>query len=149
MLTRDRIAERPQGQWKMQRVNGFAERNIAPIELGPAHIDGDAAVGALFGIQQPGLGFDDQMIAVHLVHQQSGYAARGVAAGLHLAAIGVEYPHGDVGQPGIGLFDNDHLVEAHSPVPLRRCRARGPRSIGPALPVRRAPRNRCRAHAFL
>ena len=52
-----------------------------------------------------------------LVHQQPRHAARGIAAALHLAAIGVEDAHGGIGAVA-GAFDHDDLIAADAEPPV-------------------------------
>ena len=61
-------------------------------------------------------GRDAHAVVVRFSHQQTRHAARRVAAGFDLAAVGVENAH-----RGIRAFrfcDHDYLIAAHSPPPV-------------------------------
>jgi len=77
---------------------------MLPIEDGFTQHDFGAAVGGGHA-QHPAQRFDDRGLA-----DQRGDAARRVAARLDLAAVGVEYPHFDVGLRR--RFEQDQLVAA-------------------------------------
>ena len=79
---------------------------------------------------------------------QPGDAARGVAAGLGLAAVGVADAHEDLRRRVARRLEHDQLVAADAGMPVgQRARGAAPTEIAAAA-ARRARRNRCRARAF-
>ena len=81
-----------------------------------------------------------------LAHQQPADAARGVAAGLDLAAVGVVDAHEGVGA-GIRALDGDELVEADARAPVGKPRGSPPAPGARVRPARQRPGNRCRGRS--
>ena len=118
-------------------VARLAHRDVAPVEQRQPHVDRDhrQAVGALAGLlrfEQAGDGLHRDMVGLALVHHQRGDAARGVAAGPGLAAVGIVDAHEDVG------------VAARSAAPARSA-GRSRRRAGDAAMVRRRSSDRSSA----
>ena len=94
----------------MQGVARLGEGDIPPVEAGFAHIDGDAPVR--FGARRNRArgGFERRLRPAAFRHQQRRGAARAVAAGARLAAIGVADAHEGVG--GRRGFEHQYLIAA-------------------------------------
>ena len=82
----------------------IGERDLVPSEAGRAHVDRGRLVAGRAG-DDPALGLDRACPA-----EQQRDAARGIAAGLDLAAVGVADAHPDVGR--VGRLEQDELVAA-------------------------------------
>src|SRR5207302_1230337 len=93
-------------------VHLAGERDVAPAGARRTHIDRHAAVRQQLGRQQPGDGFNGYMSVAGFFRDQPGDAAAGVAAGLGLAAVGVEDAHQQPRRPIARWVDQDHLVAA-------------------------------------
>ena len=69
-------------------VEFLGERDLVPAEARLAHVDGDRLrLAGVEGAEQPGIGLDRGGLPAVLAHQQPADAARGVAAGVDLAAV--------------------------------------------------------------
>jgi len=104
---------------QMIGVAGLADGNLAPVETCGTHVDGDhrqavAAEACLLRLEQAGDGLHRDVITFALVHHHRGDAARGVAAGAGLAAIGIVDAHEDVGLAVGRALEHDQLVAAHA-----------------------------------
>ncbi len=124
-----RIVNRPDLQLDAARVHRLGQGDLVPFEARRAHIDRHLVGTGHEGGDQAGIGLQHHVIHAALAHQQPAHAAAGIAAGVHLAPIGVPDAH-----EGVGLgrgFDGDHLVAA------------GPRpAIGDRADLRLAGRKR-------
>ena len=92
------------------RVHRISERDLVPIETWNAHVD--AGAGAVRDARDDA---SQRLDPLHAAFQQ-GHAPRGVAAGLHLAAVGIEDPHAKVRD--FGRLDQDELVAADAGAPI-------------------------------
>src|SRR3546814_18687106 len=81
------------------------ELDVAPVEARLAHVDGDHAAGAGARLQPAAEGIEGHRIAAGFLHQQGGDAARRIAAGFDLAAIGIVDTHEGVG--AVGFLDGE------------------------------------------
>src|SRR6266404_1728953 len=119
----DGILQRPEPDRHVIGVAGLADRDVAPVEPRQPHIDGDdrQAIGGgarLLRIEQAGNRLHRDVVGLAFVHQHRSDAARGVAAGAGLVAVGIVDAHEDVGLAlGRGL-EHDQLVATHTPPPV-------------------------------
>ena len=67
---------------------------------------------------RPDHGLDHHMAAAVLLHQQIGDAARGIAAGLDLPAVGIADAHEGIGEPVLRRLDQDQLIAADTLAPV-------------------------------
>ena len=84
------------------------QRDLLPAQERRAHVDGDDFIAGALRIEHPGCGLDAPRNRSTLLHQQPRHAARGVAAGVALAAIGV--PNSHEGVAAHGPLKRDHLI---------------------------------------
>ena len=101
----------------MQAIHLPRQGDLLPGGAQLAHVDrnqagGGPAGGEPDGVQQAGLGLDGAALAPGLRHDQRSDAARGVAAGLDLAAVGVADAHEDVGGGILRRLQDDQLIAA-------------------------------------
>ena len=119
-----RIAHREPGrvanERQVQRVGGVDERDVLPGEAGAAHAGADLTVAERLGLQQAGAGAQlDRANGA----EQGGDAARGVAAGAGLAAVGVVDAH-HCGLAAVSGLEADQLVAAYAATAVgERCGA--------------------------
>ena len=78
-------------------VDRLGERDFVPSEAGRAHVDGNAAIVIDGRGEHPALGLDANIGRPALGGDERGHAARGIAAGADLAAIGIPDAHEHVG----------------------------------------------------
>ena len=104
----DRLVDRPDLQVDAAHVHFLRQRNIGPAHQGRAHVDRDQAALGAEGLQHVGFGLDRDPVLAGLGEDEVADAARGISAGIDLAAIGVPDPHEHV-LGGIAL-QRDHLV---------------------------------------
>ncbi len=113
----DRIVDRADLKLEMRGVvERLRQRDVLPAELRRTHVDGEDEVAVAPGRQQPGLGLQGQRglggIAHHGIGQhRPGDAARAVAAGAGLGAIGIVDPDIGVGAGRDGIVQDHELVE--------------------------------------
>ena len=113
---RDPATDRaPTGMWLVSQASrtGMSRQS----RRGRAHVDRDhrQAVGARAGLlrfEQAGDGLHRHLVGLALVHHHRGDAARGVAAGAGLAAVGIVDAHEDVGLAIGRRLEHDQLVAA-------------------------------------
>ena len=101
-----------------QAVHFALQGNVAPVEAGRPHIDGDQAIARPAAFDGAGRAFDDHAVAPALIHQIPGDAARPVAAGLGEAAVGVADVHAGVSALAGGGLDDDDLIATHPGAPI-------------------------------
>jgi hypothetical protein len=106
-------------------------RDLVPEEAGRPHVDRGHAIAFVPGLEEAALGPEDEAGLAGAVHLGAGDAARGVAAGRGLGAVGVPEPQREVGAGRV--LDERELVEAHAavPVPQGTRERRGDRDPGP------------------
>ena len=112
---RHRIAERSGLDAEMERVGLAGQGDRSPIQPHRSQVDGDPPVAGRRGGQQPGLGLDGRFPGARLGHDHGGDAARAVAAGLGLAAVGVMNAQEDVGGAVNACLEDKQLVAADAP----------------------------------
>ena len=96
----------------MARVSaGSLERDLVPAEARDAHVDGVAARASGHG-QHAGRRLDRRARAAPLLHHQTRDAARAVAAGTGLGAVGIVHPHEHV-RP-LGRLETQQLIATHA-----------------------------------
>ena len=86
------------------------------MQLGLAHRHRDPAIGQALGPQPPLAHRHRDGIGGTLVEQQPRHAARAVAAGTRLAAVGIEEPQRDIGIRA--RLDQQQLVEPDAAMPV-------------------------------
>ncbi len=75
------------------------------------------AAAGVAACEQAGRGVDLHCAGIALFHEELRYAAGGVAAGFHLAAVGVENAHRGIG--AVGAFaDHKHQIAADPEAPV-------------------------------
>ena len=93
-------------------VHFQGQGDVAPVQAGFAHVDRDLAVARAKGEEDAGRRLDAHGLGARRLHHQPADAARGVATGRHLAAVGVPDAHAGVGP--VRPADGDQLVAAHA-----------------------------------
>ena len=101
-------------QVEMQRIHRACERNLLPFQPRRPHVDGDPPAAGILGHDHAGRRIDGHPARPALAHQQLRHAARGVAAGLDLATVGIADPQGRVRRAVLRRLDDDELVAAHA-----------------------------------
>ncbi len=102
----------------MQRVAVARQRDLAPQEARRAHIDAYAAARRRARLEEARRGLDHDALLAGLAHDERCDAARAIAAGGDLAAIGVADAHEDVGARRFRLLQDEQLVAADPGVPV-------------------------------
>ena len=97
---RDRLAERTRGDTQTHRILFAGQWDVVPGQPRNPHIHDHKRIAGGLRVEQSGQGLDAHIIASRLGHQQRRDAARGIAAGRDLAAIGIVNPHEGV-RPGV------------------------------------------------
>ena len=92
------------------RVHRVGERDLVPVEARRAHVDRRAGAVGAAPMRPPAVSI------VTLAACEQGDAARGIAAGFDLAAVGVPDAHADVGD--VGRLEQDQLVAADAGAPV-------------------------------
>src|SRR5438874_10335521 len=109
----------------MRRIHLARQRDLMPGGTGRPHIDRDISVRRQLGLKEAGRGLDPDVLLAGLVRDEAGDAPRSVAAGLRLAAIGVEDAHKDLRRGVVRRLDQDQLVTADAGAPVgKRARRR-------------------------
>ena len=96
--------------------NGLRQRDLVPIEPRRAHVDGDAAVIVDGRGKHGALGGDADLWRAALLGEQRRDAARRIAAGANLAAVGIPDAHEHVGLRR--RLERDHLIAADAVLPI-------------------------------
>ena len=109
------VRDRHERDRQMQRVHLPRQRHVAPAEARGAHIGAPEATRQALHRQVAGDGAHHDAVLAGLVRDKGGDAARGIAAGAGLGAVGVQDAHEDVGALARRLHD-DQLVEADAGV---------------------------------
>ena len=98
-------------------IHSLRHGDFAPVQARRAHIDHYALLARGLAEQRTAGRLQGDVIALSFGHQQIGDAARGIAAGLHFAAIGVEDAH-EGGGPVFRRLHHDHLIAADPALPV-------------------------------
>ena len=106
-----------QGNGKIFGVDGLGQGDLAPVEPGGAHIHRHQALAGVAADQHAALAVQLDAGQAAFVHQQPRHAARGVAAGFHFAAIGVEEAQARI-HLGVARRDQDHRIAADAEMPV-------------------------------
>ena len=120
--------DRPERQPRFDRARrepGRVERHVQRLEVGRAHVDGDAAVGLLAQLEAAVHGLDDErlLVAEAARADEADEAARAVAALLDLVAAGaVEDAVAEVDARACALGSTTRIWSA--PTPKRRSASR-------------------------
>ena len=81
----------------MKRIGFRRQRDLVPVAARNTHVDRHQPVTRAFHRQQVGAGADPYLVAVDFVQKYGADAARGIAAGIDLAPVGVADAHEGVG----------------------------------------------------
>ena len=121
----DRLGKRTERESGARRIHLARQRDLMPGGAGRPHIDRDIAIRRQLGVEQARRGLDADARLAALLCDEAGDAARPVAAGLRLAAIGVEDAHKDLRRGVARRLDQDQLVTADAGAPVgKRARRR-------------------------
>ena len=129
--------------------NGSRKRNLVPAQARPAHIDGKARRADARHREKTGAGLEEQAVLVgrarhdRIAHHRPGDAARAVAAGGGLRAVGVVDAQVGVGAGRDRIVERHQLVEARPRLGRDRPRFRGGKRASRSRAGRRS-RSRCR-----
>ena len=115
-VDRDRVLQRFAGHRHGLCVHRVGERNLIPGKTRLAHLNGYAVFSRTCG-NQASRGFDTGGPAMEQSHR-----ARGIAAGLYLAAVGIENAHAKIGR--LRRFQKDQLIAADAGVAIGESRGK-------------------------
>ena len=106
----DRIGKRPDRYLDMIGIHGTGQRDLAPSGTRRPHIHRNAPIRLSFRFEKASNGLDPSVRLAGLATQEVGDAARGVAAGFGLAAIGIADAHQNPSRGMTRRFEEDHLI---------------------------------------
>src|SRR5262249_43988915 len=97
------------------RIHALGEWDVLPVELGLAHVDGDASVAFAHAVEKAATGPERHAAVAGFLEDEARDAACAVAAALDLIAVRIPDAHLGVG----AIFwtaDDEHLVVADAAV---------------------------------